>query len=129
MFWTAVFELVTVCLHHIHYLQLQLWPAPATPSLVGWSVSLQRYYLATVGPGDVAACHCVTLEGELIASVGSEGSGPLHFHTPFAIANCETNSRVYVCDTVNNRVTILNSDLSLYGSFGSKGREATCLRG
>ncbi|CAI8000489.1 Tripartite motif-containing protein 3 [Geodia barretti] len=75
----------------------------------------------------VAACHCVqkfTLDGELIASVGSEGSGPLHFHTPFAIAHSETNSRVYVCDTVNNRVTILNSDLSLYGSFGSKGREA-----
>ena len=56
--------------------------------------------------------------------MGSEGSGPLHFHTPFSIAHSETNSRVYVCDTVNNRVTILNSDLSFYGSFGSKGREA-----
>ena len=48
-FWTAVFELVTVCLRHIHYLQLQLWPAPFTPSLVGWSVSLQRCYLGTAG--------------------------------------------------------------------------------
>ena len=74
----------------------------------------------------VAACHCVkkfTLEGEFIASVGSEGSGPLQFHTPFAIAYNPSNSRVYVCDTVNNRITILNHDLTLHGSFGGKGRE------
>ena len=74
----------------------------------------------------VAACHCVkkfTLEGQFIASVGSEGSGQLQFHTPFAIAYNATNSRVYVCDTVNNRITILNSDLKLHSSFGTKGRE------
>ena len=83
----------------------------------------------TVSPDNeifVAACHCVkkfTLEGRFLASVGSEGSGPLQFHTPFAIAYNTTNDRVYVCDTVNNRITILNPDLTLHGSFGNKGRE------
>ena len=74
----------------------------------------------------VASCHCVkkfTLEGKFLASVGSQGSGPQHFDTPFAIVYNTTNDRVYVCDTVNNRVMILNHDLTFHGSFGSKGRE------
>ncbi|CAI8057619.1 E3 ubiquitin-protein ligase TRIM71 [Geodia barretti] len=75
----------------------------------------------------VAACHCVkkfTLEGRFIASVGSEGSGQLQFNTPWAIAYNHTNNRVYVCDTNNHRITILNHDLTFHSSFGSKGSEA-----
>ena len=75
----------------------------------------------------VAACHCVkkfTLEGQFIESVGSQGSGQLQFHTLFAIAYSEVNNRVYVCDTVNNRITILNHDLTFHSCFGSKGRDA-----
>ena len=82
----------------------------------------------------VAACHCVkkfTLEGRFIASVGSHqwiflglwASGQLQFNTPWAIAYNHTNNRVYVCDTCNNRITILNHDLTFHGSFGSKGSE------
>ena len=75
----------------------------------------------------VAAEHCVkkfTLDGQFIASVGSEGSGRLQFHAPWAIAYNSTNNRVYVCDTYNNRITILNHDLTFHDSFGSKGSEA-----
>ncbi|CAI8033217.1 E3 ubiquitin-protein ligase TRIM71 [Geodia barretti] len=75
----------------------------------------------------VAANHCVkkfTLEGRFIASVGSEGSGQLQFDAPFAIAYNHTNNRVYVCDTYNHRITILNHDLTFHGSFGSVGSEA-----
>jgi tripartite motif-containing protein 2/3 len=74
----------------------------------------------------VAACHCVkkfTLEGRFIASVGSQGSGQLQFDAPWAIAYNHTNNRVYVCDTHNNRITILNHDLTFHGSFGSMGSE------
>ena len=74
----------------------------------------------------VAARHCVkkfTLEGQFIASVGSKGSGQLQFDTPWAIAyNC-TNNRLYVCDTQNHCITILNHDLTFHGSFGNKGSE------
>ena len=75
----------------------------------------------------VASCHCVkkfTLEGQFIASVGSQGSGQLQFQFPWAIAYNNTNNRVYVCDTNNHRITILNLDLTFYGSFGSHGQEA-----
>ncbi|CAI8056678.1 E3 ubiquitin-protein ligase TRIM71 [Geodia barretti] len=75
----------------------------------------------------VAAGNCVkkfTLEGRFIASVGSEGSGQLQFDTPWAIAYNHTNNRLYVCDTWNHRITILNHDLTFHGSFGSRGSEA-----
>ena len=75
----------------------------------------------------VASKHCVkkfTLEGRFIASVGSLGSGRLQFNTPWATAYNATNNRVYVCDTYNHRITILNHDLTFHGSFGSKGSEA-----
>ena len=74
----------------------------------------------------VGGNHCVktfTLEGQFIASVGSKGSGQLQFQTSFAIAYNHTNNRVYVCDTNNHRITILNHDLTFNGSFGSKGSE------
>ena len=74
----------------------------------------------------VGGNHCVkkfTLEGQFIASVGSKGSGQLQFDTPYAIAYNHTNNRVYVCDTWNHRITILNHDLKFHGSFGSQGRE------
>ena len=70
--------------------------------------------------------NCVTkftLEGQFIASVGSLGSGRLQFYTPFAIAYNDTNNKVYVCDTYNHRITILNLDLTFHGSFGSEGSE------
>ena len=75
----------------------------------------------------VAVNHCVkkfTLEGQFIASVGSQGSGELQFRFPWALAYNDTNNRVYVCDTNNNRITILNHDLTFHGSFGSKGSDA-----
>ena len=52
-FWTAAVEPVTV--HHIHHLQPQLWPPPATPSLAGWLVALSACSSGTAGssgPGD-----------------------------------------------------------------------------
>ena len=75
----------------------------------------------------VAAKHCVkkfTLKGQFIASVGSRGSGQLQFITPWAVACNDTNNRVYLCDTWNHRITILNHDLTFHSSFGSKGSDA-----
>ena len=59
-----------------------------------------------------------TREGQFIAS------GPLQFDTPWAIAYNGTNNRLYLCNTYNNRITILNHDLTFHGSFGSKGHDA-----
>ena len=74
----------------------------------------------------VSASDCVkkfTLKGQFIASVGSLGSGQLQFNTPWAVAYNDTNNRVYVCDTGNHRITILNHDLTFHSSFGIKGSD------
>jgi len=52
-----------------------------------------------------------TLEGQFIASADTHGSGRLQFDAPYAIAYNGTNNKVYVCDTNNHRITILNHDL------------------
>ena len=76
----------------------------------------------------VVGCNsCVkkfTVYGQFIASVGSKGSGQLQFNQPWAIAYNHTNNRVYVCDTGNHRITILNHDLTFHGSFGRLGSQA-----
>ena len=64
-----------------------------------------------------------TLEGQFIASVGTHSSGRLQFNTPWAIAYNGTNNKVYVCDTLNHRIAILNHDLTLHDSFGSRGSD------
>ncbi len=72
----------------------------------------------------VAAEHCVkrfTLEGGFITSVGSQGSGQLQFDTPWAVTFNPTNKKVYVCDTNNHRIEVLNSDLTFSSTIGSKG--------
>ena len=74
----------------------------------------------------IASQHCVTkftLDGQFIASVGSLGSGRLQFNIPYAIAYNDTNNKVYVCDTYNHRITILNLDLTFHRSFSSGGSE------
>ena len=77
----------------------------------------------------VVGCHSsvkkFTLEGRFIASVSSKGStGQVQFNTPFAIAYNHTNNRVYVCDTGNNCITILNHDLTFHNTFGRRGSQA-----
>ena len=75
----------------------------------------------------VVSSHCVkkfTLEGQLIASLGSQQTSPLRFDTPWAIAYNDSNNRLYVCDPGNRRIAILNHDLTFHGSFGWKGTAA-----
>ena len=70
----------------------------------------------------VTADHCVkkySLDGKFIASVGTEGSGQLEFKEPRGIAT--NNKQVYVCDAGNNRIQVLNEDLTYHSSLGSRG--------
>ncbi len=74
----------------------------------------------------VAANHCVkrfTFEGRFITSVGSQGSGQLQFKEPWAITFNPTNKKVYVCDSGNHRIQVLNSDLTFSSMFGSDGSD------
>ena len=76
----------------------------------------------------LVASHCqyhrvrrFTLDGQFIASFGTSGSGHLQFDTPWSVSTSPTNDKVYVCDTGNHRIQVLNSDLTFSSTFGSKG--------
>lgn len=62
-----------------------------------------------------------TEQGKFLKSVGAKGTEPLQFWFPGGVVYNSTNSKVYVVDTGNYRIQILNSDLSYYGTFGRRG--------
>ena len=68
--------------------------------------------------------HCIlkfSSDGELITKVGKRGSSYLEFEMPLGAAIHPDNKRLYVADQFNDRVQILNPDLTFYSSFGSYG--------
>ena len=50
-----------------------------------------------------------------------KGSGPQQFYSPRGIVFNASNSNVYVSDTHNHHVQVLNSDLTFCSAFGKKG--------
>ena len=70
--------------------------------------------------------HCIRrfVVGDRIISsvIGQQGNGPLQFAYPCGISIHPRSKKVYVCDSRNKRVQILNNDLTFFSSFGSSGR-------
>ena len=65
--------------------------------------------------------HCINmyeLEGKLIKSVGSKGSGEAQFNNPYNLAVSDITNNIYVCDYNNNRVQILTEDLKFHSMLG-----------
>ena len=60
-------------------------------------------------------------EGQLLTSVGTKGTGPLQFNRPEDTAFNTRNNKVYVADSNNNRIQVLNSDLTFSTTFGKQG--------
>ena len=58
--------------------------------------------------------------GRLLRTVGRRGAGPGEFNFPTAVA-VGPDGRVYVSDTMNYRVQVLNANLDVVSSFGSLG--------
>ena len=68
--------------------------------------------------------HCIqefTMDGKCISCVGTRGNGPLQFEYPRGIAVNRTTGQVVVADCGNNRVQVLNSNLTFSHMYGSKG--------
>ena len=53
--------------------------------------------------------------------IGMHGAGPLQFKGPYSIAVHPHTKKVYVADTFNCRIQVLNEDLSFSFSFGKQG--------
>ena len=63
----------------------------------------------------------ISMDGECIASVGKQGSGPLEFIGPCGITISPTNGHIYIADSNNHRIQVLKPDLTFSHTFGTKG--------
>ena len=61
-----------------------------------------------------------TLEGKFIKSVGQKGNGQLQFSSPQGITVHPSSCQVYIADTDNHRLQVLNDDLTYSHEFGCK---------
>ena len=59
------------------------------------------------------------LNGKFISRIGSLGRGELEFDYLFSLTIDESNGDIYICDRNNNRIQMLNSDLSFKSQFGN----------
>ena len=65
----------------------------------------------------------LTFEGDCVKSVGSSetGNGPLQFYYPIGITVHPTTGQIFIADTGNHRIQVLNKDLTYSHSFGKQG--------
>ena len=65
----------------------------------------------------------LTFEGDCVKSVGSSktGNGPLQFNTPRGITVHPTTGQIFIADTYNHCIQVLNKDLTYSHSFGQYG--------
>ena len=64
-----------------------------------------------------------TTDRKFITAVGIHGRQPLQFNYPTGIAIHPVSKRVYVSESFNYRIQILNPDLTPHSIFGSKGSD------
>ena len=70
-----------------------------------------RVYVSSMNKVDI-----FTIEGQFLNAVGQQGKGPLQFSNAAAIA-VGKGGVIYIADTQNNRIQVLNNDLTYRTSF------------
>ena len=65
----------------------------------------------------------LTFEGDCVKSVGSSetGNGPLQFNGPTGITVHPTTGQIFIADSNNHRIQVLNKDLTYSHSLGKRG--------
>ena len=58
-----------------------------------------------------------TVDGKGVTCIGEKGKQPLQFNFPNGIAVCRSTGRIFICDGNNNRIQVLNPDLSFSYMF------------
>ena len=59
--------------------------------------------------------------GKFIVSVGTKGDGERQFNQPVGLGYNKTNSKIYVSEEFNNRVQVLNTDLTFHSFINISG--------
>ena len=85
----------------------------------GVAISQDGYILVT----DEHRLQKLTFEGDCVKSVGSseKGNGPLQFNYPTGITVHPTTGQIFIADTNNHCIQVLNKDLTYSHSFGKEG--------
>ena len=65
--------------------------------------------------------HKISMDGKSIKSVGKQGSGPLEFNHPHGVTISPITGHIYIADSGNYRIQVLNPDLTFSHTFGTKG--------
>ena len=65
----------------------------------------------------------ISMDGDLIASVGGLGKAPLKFNCPVGMVVSPGTGNIYIADHNNHRIQVLNPDLTFLHSFGTKGSD------
>ena len=71
--------------------------------------------------GDNSCIQKFTAGGKFLIAVGQRGNKHLEFTNPYGVTINHRNRKVYISDTSNHRIQILNADLTFSNSFGSHG--------
>ena len=58
------------------------------------------------------------LNGQFVSNIGTSGTGEKEFSYPTGLTIDESNGDIYVCDSGNNRIQILNKEFSFKSQFG-----------
>ena len=58
------------------------------------------------------------LNGQFVSNIGTSGIGQKEFNSLSSLTIDESNGDIYVCDSNNNRIQILNKDFSFKSQFG-----------
>ena len=61
------------------------------------------------------------MNGNCVKSVGKQGSGPLEFNHRYGIIISPITGHIYIADIGNDRIQVLNPDLTFSHTFGTKG--------
>ena len=59
------------------------------------------------------------LNGKFVSRIGRKGRGELEFNNLDSLTIDESNGDIYICDSNNNRIQILNKDFSFKSQFGN----------
>ena len=83
----------------------------------GIAVAPDRFIIVADNHG----IHKMNMNGDDIKSVGRKGIGLLEFRQPAGLAISPETGLIYVADRGNDRVQVLNPDLTFSHTFGSRG--------
>ncbi len=83
----------------------------------------QRLYVVDTGRNDTPQGHCIRvfdLGGQLVQEIGKRGGADGEFNFP-TFANLDADGRLYVVDSVNNRIQVFDSSGKFLWKFGESG--------